>query len=61
MKKWIDNASYRELLERWRFAPPGDPIFVGKVGDYYKQKMNQKSNEISFESCVQISKDLDSL
>ena len=24
IKKWIDNATYEQLLSRWRFAPIGD-------------------------------------
>ena len=27
-KRWIDNASYEELLRKWRFTPSGDPIFT---------------------------------
>ena len=34
-KTWIDNASYRQLLQRWRFAPIGDLFFQGEIGDYY--------------------------
>ncbi len=42
MKKWIDDASYEDLLRRWRFDPPGSPWFQGKLGDYYQQMMNKK-------------------
>lgn len=41
-KKWIDNASYEQLLNRWRFAPIGDPIFQGDTGDYYGKVMKEK-------------------
>jgi len=41
-KKWIDDASYERLLERWRNAPPGDSIFIGDAGNYYKKIMNEK-------------------
>jgi len=41
-KQWIDNASYEELLRRWRFAPMGDPLFQGGVGDYYLKRMREK-------------------
>ena len=34
---WINNASYEALLRRWRFAAVGDPMFKGRVGDYYTQ------------------------
>ena len=41
-KKWIDEASYEQLLEKWRFAPAGDPMFQGDTGDYYSNVMKQK-------------------
>jgi len=41
-KTWIDNASYETLLERWRFAPAGDSIFIGEVGEYYSKVMGEK-------------------
>jgi hypothetical protein len=34
-KAWIDNASYEELLRKWRFAPIGDSFFQGDTGAYY--------------------------
>jgi hypothetical protein len=40
--EWIDNASTEELLRRWLKAPPGDTIFQGAVGDYYKEVMFAK-------------------
>ena len=52
MKEWIDNASYEELLTKWRFAPIGDPFFTGEVGDYYTKVMKthrdyMKSKQLS--------------
>ena len=41
-KLWIDNASYEELLRKWRFAAVGDPIFRGDSGTYYAQTMRRK-------------------
>ena len=58
MKEWIDNASYEELLSKWRFAPVGDPFFVGEVGSYYSSKMQEKRREIGNEEHVRISKKL---
>lgn len=54
MKIWIDRASYEQLLSRWRFAPTGDPMFIGEVGDYYKKKMAEKCS--SNEEHVRVSK-----
>lgn len=41
-KEWIDNASYEQLLVRWRYASIGDPIFQGECGEYYSKIMAQK-------------------
>ena len=42
MTKWIDSASYESLLSPWRFAPVGDPMFQGEIGDYYKKTLAKK-------------------
>ena len=39
---WIDQASYEELLRKWRFAPVGDPWFQGKVGEHYVKMMAER-------------------
>jgi hypothetical protein len=44
-KDWIDNASYEDLLRRWRHAPLGDAFFSGECGDYYKAVFNKKRSE----------------
>ena len=44
MKEWIDNASYFNLLAKWRNAPTGDLFFQGEIGDYYSRKMQGKRN-----------------
>lgn len=41
-KQWIDNASIRQLLSRWRFATAGDAIFQGETGEYYSKVMCAK-------------------
>lgn len=45
-KLWIDNASYEDLLRKWRHAPLGDPMFEGETGDYFCKVMSAKK-----ESC----------
>lgn len=37
----IDSLSYQQLLERWRFAPIGDPWFQGETGEYWKRRMKE--------------------
>ena len=44
-KQWIDDASYEDLLRRWRFSEAGDPIFVGELGEYYKKIMFEKRDK----------------
>ena len=56
MKKWIANASYAQLLYKWRFAPVGDPFFMDEVGQYYEDVMRLRRNEIGDAEHVKISK-----
>ena len=41
-KKAIDEMTYEQMLSKWRFAPIGDPMFQGEVGDYFSKVMKQK-------------------
>ena len=54
-KEWIDNASYTELLTKWRFAPSGDPMFI-EAGKYFSEVMKFKRNEIGHDAHTTISK-----
>ena len=54
-KQWIDNASYAQLLSKWRFSPIGDPMFQGDTGQYYKETMCKK-RDANPDSAVQDSK-----
>ena len=42
MKRWIDTATYEELLSKWRFAVAGDPFFQGEIGAYYAKVMAER-------------------
>jgi len=44
MKKWIDAASYEELLRKWRFEPGGSPWFAREIGIYYANRMAEMRN-----------------
>jgi len=44
-KKWIDSASYEDLLRHWRNAPSGDPLFMDDTGDYYSKVMKEKRKQ----------------
>lgn len=56
-KHWIDNASYEQLLRKWRFAPAGDPWFQGDVGDYYAKAIATK-RDADEDGAVQASKNI---
>ncbi|TES92934.1 MAG: hypothetical protein E3J87_03470 [Candidatus Cloacimonadota bacterium] len=58
MKNWIDNASYEQLLSRWRLAPIGDLMFQGEIGDYYGEVMKKKRGEVGNEEHVRASKSI---
>jgi len=58
MKRWIDNASYEELLRKWRFAAAGDPFFRRDVGEYYSKKMAERRAEVGNAAHVAASKAL---
>ena len=55
-KQKIDSMSYEALLSRWRFAPVGDPMFVGEVGDYYSKVMSEKRQAVGPSAAVAASK-----
>ena len=39
LKARIDAMSYYSLLERWRNAPIGDPVFQDESGTYWGERM----------------------
>lgn len=57
-KEWIDNASYIELLRRWRFSDTGDVIFQEEAGEYYKAVMNKRREEVGPSAHVAASKSI---
>ena len=58
MKKWIDNASYEQLLSKWRNAPSGNPFFQDEVGQYYSKVMAEKKAEVGNGEHVRASKSI---
>ena len=55
-KAWIDEASYEDLLHKWRFTPLGDDYFQGARGDYFRDVMFAKKKALPPEEQVAISK-----
>lgn len=58
IKAQIDGMSYEQMLRRWRFAPSGDTIFQGDVGDYFAEVMKAKKNKLPHDEQVRISKNI---
>jgi len=40
-KAVIDAKDHYQLLERWRYAPSGDPWFQGETGEYWGERMSE--------------------
>ena len=55
-KQFIDNASYEDLLRKWRHAPLGDEYFVKGVWEYYTDVMQDKKRKLPRGEFVEISK-----
>jgi len=57
-EQWLENASYEELLRRWRFAPVGDPAFIGETGKLFSKVLFEKKAKFSPDEQVQASKNV---
>ena len=58
MTAWIDQASYYDLLKHHRFAPVGDPYFVGAIGEHYYTTMRARKAALNHNQQVRISKQI---
>lgn len=56
--RWINAATYFQLLEKWRFAPPGDPFFEGDVGKHFESVMCRRKAELGPARAAEISKNI---
>jgi hypothetical protein len=56
LKKQIDEMSYEAMLSHCRFAPAGNIMFQGDIGDYFVAVMASKRKQISQTEQVVISK-----
>jgi len=56
-EKWIDDASYYDLLLKWRFSPSGNPFFADECGKYFKKVMEEK-RAADPANAVRVSKDI---
>jgi hypothetical protein len=55
-KDWLENASYSDLLRRWRFAPTSDPLVQDDAGIYFQQVLDRRRKEIGVDEHIRISK-----
>lgn len=55
-KEWIDNASYEDLLRRWRFGKLGDQMLQGDAGEYFCNRMVSLRNALPNAEVVATSK-----
>jgi hypothetical protein len=58
LKQIIDSMSYSQMLSKWRFAPAGDPMFQGEIGEYFSKAMGEKEKTLQPGEKVGISKKL---
>ena len=58
MRSQIAKMSYQEMLSMWRFSPSGNPLFEGKAGQYFVEKMTEKKAELEPGEAVRISKEI---
>jgi hypothetical protein len=58
LKQWIDNATYEQLLSKWRFADIGDCMFQGETGKYYSKILFEKRDQLDHKDQVQASKNI---
>ena len=56
MRQWIDQASYVQLLKRWRFASTISPWTEGNLGQYFKEELFKKKDALSPEEQIAASK-----
>lgn len=55
---WIKNASYTDLLRKWRFEPMGSEWFLGEIGLAYNNAIGQKRREVGDEAHTAASKEI---
>ena len=62
--RWIDGATYGQLMWRWRRAPANDWMLSGETGEYFLHRMMARKKEVGQEehdrlsAAIQWSKDM---
>lgn len=52
--RWIDTASYHDLLVKWRQEPPSSPWFVGETGRHYGDVMRKRRSSMKWADLSEI-------
>ena len=55
-REWIDNATYDELLHKWRFTTTSEAIFNGAYGEYFAAVMAERRKGMTTQEKVFASK-----
>lgn len=58
LKQQIDSMTYEQLLHRWRFAPVGDLMLQGEIGEYFSKVMAEKRSALPDGAHVAASKQI---
>lgn len=57
-KKWIDCASYKQLLAKIRFEPVGSSWLTGDTGQHFMARFKELKAQTSSDEQVRASKEL---
>lgn len=57
-RRWINNASYLELLRKWRFELSESGYFTGELTLHYENVMDRRKKEIGPGAAVAASKSI---
>ena len=58
MKKWLETATYKDLLRKIRFEPMGSIWFKGEIGDLFMKRYTVVKKETPVEDQVKASKEI---
>jgi hypothetical protein len=56
LKDRINRMNYEDMVRALRFAPIGDPMFIGEVGDFFGHRLRILQSELSTAAQVAVSK-----
>jgi len=54
----VERMEYEEMVRKLRFAPVGDPMFLGTVGDAFGRRLRVFEDKLSHDYRVAVSKEV---